>query len=43
MMRRHYDARRRLELTGQVTPITAHLVRVPGAPPEDRMLRRSST
>ena len=39
MMRRHCDARRRLELTGEVTPIhrpaLVDLVgRVPGAPPE---------
>ena len=36
MMRRHYDARRRLELTGQVTPIPSPALvdlvgRVPGA------------
>ena len=39
MMRRHYDARRRFELTGQVTPIHSPALvelvgRVPGAPPE---------
>ena len=39
MMRRHYDARRRFELTGQVTPIPSPALvdlveRVAGAPPE---------
>ena len=39
MMRRHYDARRCFELTGQVTPIPSPALvdlvgRVPGAPPE---------
>ena len=39
MMRRHYDARRRFELTGQVTPIHSPALvdlvgRAPGAPPE---------
>ena len=39
MMHRHYDARRRCELTGQVTPIPSPALvdlvgRVPGAPPE---------
>ena len=37
-MRSHYDARRRFELAGQITPISPALVdlvgRVPGAPPE---------
>ena len=41
MMRRHYDARRRLELTGQVAPIHSPALvdlvgRVPGAPLEYR-------
>ena len=39
MMRRHYHARRRFELTGQVTPMHSPALvdlvgRVPGAPPE---------
>ena len=39
MMRRHYDARRCFELTGQVMPIHSPALvdlvgRVPGAPPE---------
>ena len=39
MMHRHYDARRRLELTGELTPIPSPALvdlvgRVPGAPPE---------
>ena len=39
MMHRHYDAMRRFELTGQVTPIRSPALvdlvgRVPGAPPE---------